>query len=360
MNVFCQKNELQKSLLVEHGCILSLGSALRMSGVPGLRVIADARQNPWRRACWLLAFGALACLMVMDLSYIFVEFLRYEDVVSITYTEPARAGFPAVTVCNVNKVRKSVLCQAGAPVGLNDTVFYRWRDLLCNSSNRNIAMSKEDLKLSRELTDWVQVTQSDKRYRGFLLGHKMEDVLQSCVLNGVDCRALNLLDHKSVPSLGSCFCVGCNPGIRYRYPSNRAKQSLNGLHLLLNVQLEEYLPLTVEAGFLIMIHHPWAEEDITQDVTFVAPGSATFISVLMRQLHKPTHTQIQNIRFIMTSNTSASTNSCKVILYGADTLNTSDQLIDHVQSKVPVITSQTIGKTETSLITLQDVPFTIY
>ncbi|KAM7293124.1 acid-sensing ion channel 4-A-like [Ixodes scapularis] len=142
-------------------------------------------------------------------------------------------------------------------------------------------MSKEDLKLSRELTDWVQVTQSDKRYRGFLLGHKMEDVLQSCVLNGVDCRALNLLDHKSVPSLGSCFCVGCNPGIRYRYPSNRAKQSLNGLHLLLNVQLEEYLPLTVEAGFLIMIHHPWAEEDITQDVTFVAPGSATFISVLM-------------------------------------------------------------------------------
>ncbi|KAM7293125.1 acid-sensing ion channel 4-A-like [Ixodes scapularis] len=111
-----------------------------MSGVPGLRVIADARQNPWRRACWLLAFGALACLMVMDLSYIFVEFLRYEDVVSITYTEPARAGFPAVTVCNVNKVRKSVLCQAGAPVGLNDTVFNRWRDLLCNSSNRNIAV----------------------------------------------------------------------------------------------------------------------------------------------------------------------------------------------------------------------------
>lgn len=47
------------------------------------------------------------------------------------------------------------------------------------------------------------------------------------------------------------------------------------------MQLEEYLPLTVEAGFLIMIHHPWAEEDITQDVTFVAPGSATFISVLM-------------------------------------------------------------------------------
>ncbi|KAM7293123.1 hypothetical protein ISCGN_026253 [Ixodes scapularis] len=51
--------------------------------------------------------------------------------------------------------------------------------------------------------------------------------------------------------------------------------------MLLNVQLEEYLPLTVEAGFLIMIHHPWAEEDITQDVTFVAPGMATFISVLM-------------------------------------------------------------------------------
>ncbi|KAL1433052.1 hypothetical protein MTO96_002027 [Rhipicephalus appendiculatus] len=52
-----------------------------------------------------------------------------------------------------------------------------------------------------------------------------------------------------------------------------------GLNLVLDVELSEYLPLSVEAGFAILVHYPWREIDVAKDVTFVAPGFSTYITL---------------------------------------------------------------------------------
>ncbi|XP_049522741.1 degenerin del-1 [Dermacentor silvarum] len=53
----------------------------------------------------------------------------------------------------------------------------------------------------------------------------------------------------------------------------------HGLTLILDAELDEYLPLSVEAGFAIMVHHPWSEINVAMETTMVAPGFSTYITV---------------------------------------------------------------------------------
>ncbi|KAG0428039.1 hypothetical protein HPB47_024951 [Ixodes persulcatus] len=64
----------------------------------------------------------------------------------------------------------------------------------------------------------------------------------------------------------------------------------------------------------------------------------------------------------MTSCPSTPPNYCKSVIHGVPALTTSDQLITHIESEVPFITTLMMGKTKTALITFQEtyVPFTNY
>ncbi|KAH9373877.1 hypothetical protein HPB48_016147 [Haemaphysalis longicornis] len=123
-----------------HACHPSR-SAVRASGLPGLRVVASPVS--WqRRIAWLLAWLTLSALMAVDLHAVVSDFLRFDDVVSMSVREPARATFPAVTVCNLNSVRRSVMCSDNDAQPLLHTAhFAYWRKRLCqNATHRNIAV----------------------------------------------------------------------------------------------------------------------------------------------------------------------------------------------------------------------------
>ncbi|KAG0420871.1 hypothetical protein HPB47_003220 [Ixodes persulcatus] len=88
----------------------------------------------------------------------------------------------------------------------------------------------------------------------------------------------------------------------------------------------------------------------------------TYPPSAQNKLLQTTQIIIQNSTYNTTSYTSAPTNSCKGVIHGVPALTTSNQVIAHIESKVPVITACMMGKTETALIMFQEtyVPFTIY
>ncbi|XP_077557899.1 acid-sensing ion channel 4-like [Haemaphysalis longicornis] len=273
-----------------HACHPSR-SAVRASGLPGLRVVASPVS--WqRRIAWLLAWLTLSALMAVDLHAVVSDFLRFDDVVSMSVREPARATFPAVTVCNLNSVRRSVMCSDNDAQPLLHTAhFAYWRKRLCqNATHRNIALSEQDLILARNLTNWIRIVFRDVHYQKLGLGHRMDDMVLQCTIYGHECRQIDALGIKTVSSFGDCVCVGCYPHLGRDYSRDRLRPQKSGLTLLLNVEINEYLPLSVEAGFAVMIHHPWAEINVASDSTFVAPGQMTYISVLrteFRRLREP-------------------------------------------------------------------------
>ncbi|XP_075738189.1 degenerin del-1-like isoform X1 [Rhipicephalus microplus] len=219
--------------------------------------------------------------MAQDLSAVVTDYLRFDDIVTVSVHEPARPTFPAVTVCNMNPMRLSALCTPRLPpVHEHDEALQYWRRLLCNSTaHRDIALSTEDLEQQRELTDWIKTVFRDNQFADLHLGHQMNAMVRQCTLNGEDCHKDNLLGMKSVHPYGECVCVGCNRKRGTHYVRDMNDGCRHGLSLVLDVELNEYVPLTVEAGFAIMVHYPWREIDVAKDVTFVAPGFSTYISV---------------------------------------------------------------------------------
>lgn len=81
------------------------------SSVPGLREICNSDQ--WiRKIGWFFVFALLGYLALKDIHQLLSEFYHYPVSVDVRIRESRKLPFPAVTVCNLNIVRYSALCNS--------------------------------------------------------------------------------------------------------------------------------------------------------------------------------------------------------------------------------------------------------
>ncbi|CAN8026789.1 unnamed protein product, partial [Ixodes persulcatus] len=185
--------------------------------------------------------------------------------------------FPAVTVCNVNPWRKSKLCKEDSFVSKSAKALI---SQLCNSVPRNVAlqMGEEDLALAQRLKTWISVEQRRNLSRAERLGHQIEDMILECRVQDGDCLSTHLLDLRLVPRYGNCYCLGCNSS-RFSWQAMQMSDPEQGLQMSLNMEPDEFLPLTVEAGFYVMVNQAGAREEVFDNAVYVPPGATTYIGV---------------------------------------------------------------------------------
>ena len=68
-----------------------------------------------RRITWAVIVVASVTLCLWQISNAVDQYIRYDTVNSIVTKKHETLAFPAITVCNVNKVRKSYAEALGAP-----------------------------------------------------------------------------------------------------------------------------------------------------------------------------------------------------------------------------------------------------
>ena len=75
------------------------------------------KQNAFvvRRITWAVIVVASVTLCLWQISNAVDQYLQYDTVNSITITKHESMSFPAITVCNVNGVRKAYAESLGAP-----------------------------------------------------------------------------------------------------------------------------------------------------------------------------------------------------------------------------------------------------
>ncbi|XP_074594392.1 epithelial sodium channel subunit alpha-like [Brevipalpus obovatus] len=88
-----------------------LTALLADSSVPGLREICHS-DHFFRKIAWLIVFFFLGFLALRDIHQLLSEFYRYPVTVDVRLRESRKLPFPAVTVCNLNIVRYSALCNS--------------------------------------------------------------------------------------------------------------------------------------------------------------------------------------------------------------------------------------------------------
>ena len=102
------------------------------SSVPGVRDIAGTR-NIIRKTFWFICFLILGILALRDISQLVAEYFVYPITVNVRLKDSRRLLFPAITVCNLNIVRYSALCNSSMAVVNMTMIPPDLADKLCGS-----------------------------------------------------------------------------------------------------------------------------------------------------------------------------------------------------------------------------------
>ncbi|KAH7931522.1 hypothetical protein HPB52_025614 [Rhipicephalus sanguineus] len=199
-------------------CCLTARGLYSQSTVPGFIQMAQAR-NPFRIIIWFVAFVGLGSVALSNLYELMHEYFQYPLTVNIRLEDVNNVEFPAVTLCNLNPVRKSLLC------GQETDLDYTLQEFLCNKT--------AEMTVHARSLDWFT----------------------------------------AAVRLSAEACYLCNEA--------RSLESISvvGLELLIAVEQYEYLPITPEAGYMVMIHKQGHDPEEATDGIFVAPGQTTYVGV---------------------------------------------------------------------------------
>ncbi|XP_065714849.2 acid-sensing ion channel 1 isoform X1 [Patagioenas fasciata] len=226
-----------------------------------------------RQALWAVAFLLSLSVFLYQVADRIVYYLEYHHVTLLSEEESPEMTFPAVTFCNINRVRVSQL-------------------------------SHEDLLYLAPLVDYepgmelgfspAQPGPGDEDEPLNLYGffnrtcHQLEDMLLSCSYRGERCGPS---DFAAVfTRYGKCYTFNAGQDGKPRLITMKGGTG-NGLEIMLDIQQDEYLPVwgetdetSFEAGIKVQIHSQDEPPLIDQLGFGVAPGFQTFVSCQEQRL----------------------------------------------------------------------------
>lgn len=374
----------------------TLKSLFSASNVPGLRELALS-DHITRKIYWLIAFLGLGFLCLSDIHQLLSEFYSYPITVDVRLRETRKLNFPFVTVCNLNIVRFSAICNST----LNISIPLELKQKLCglslteettNSSStdiedindilgdvakketgpgggssgsttgeaesehhdedrapevttsppettskqhrskrqvrgsagpagttRNKGPSKgtpgrpvpgdipgkggkhwadeglteeielterEEKELQENLTTWLAVMNNVDKNLTTQLGHQFEDMLLRCTMKSNNCTDPRNFKKTFSPSEGNCFTYKSFQFVGRRKTMKKPVETSlagvdHGLELVLNLEVNEYLPGSAQTGALVMVHTSEDFGTTVSEAIFVAPERTTYIGMKM-------------------------------------------------------------------------------
>ena len=378
----------------ENNDTTTLKSLFSQSNIPGLRELALS-DHITRKIYWLVAFLGLGILCLSDIHQLLSEFYSYPITVDVRLRETRKLQFPFVTVCNLNIVRFSAICNST----LNISIPIELKQKLCglslteetnNSSSSDIEdindilgeaakketstqsslttetdgvdhpeegdrspeattvppdnhdqekhrgrrqirgapsgstpgrnkgpakgagsgrpagpdvgrgkhwsdeglieeielTEREEKELQENLTTWLAVMNNVDKNLTTMLGHQFEDMLLRCTMKSNNCTDPRNFKQTFSPSEGNCFTYKSFQFIGRRKTLKKSVETSlagvdHGLELVLNLEVNEYLPGSAQTGALVMVHTSEDFGTTVSEAIFVAPERTTYIGMKM-------------------------------------------------------------------------------
>ena len=238
------------------------------STLHGLHYIFEKRPAP-QRCIWLILQTTMFALFFWQTLTLTLDYLEYNVTSTTEFVTEQESKFPAVTLCNFNKYRKSVI---------NRTDFHE------------VLLIKNPLYPSKVVVNWTKYANvNDLNMKEFIhkAGHQMEynqttkkGMLYRCTWRG------DVLNHTAftpvLTDMGLCYTFNSGKNMTIRKVDSPGSNF--GLHLRMSVEQAEYIGnLAFSAGLRIRIHDP-DEPPLVSSLGFaVMPGSHVFASITRRR-----------------------------------------------------------------------------
>ncbi|XP_070542006.1 amiloride-sensitive sodium channel subunit gamma-like [Ptychodera flava] len=278
-----------------------LGNVMTNSTVHGLPNIRRAQSVP-KRIFWSISFLTAVGLFIGFSSTLIKHYFEYEVDVSVSVTFERDLAFPAVTICNLNPLRKSLLTEMQW-TQLQGIVDYSRRNnrgevASANGTFKNETGGNSSHQQSTDYNQWDNMDETfhtdsspewwmNKQIEEYLaqqdvsqrvhIGHQIDDMLITCRWSNRQCSPKNFTHHLDI-MYGNCYTF--NGGGKNAHISTNFAGPTHGLTLELFVEQDEYLDnLTHSAGIRVAIHPP-GQTPFPEDTGFdVEPGTLTSVGI---------------------------------------------------------------------------------
>ncbi|CAH1802000.1 unnamed protein product [Owenia fusiformis] len=228
--------------------------------VHGVRQIGENTPFFLRRVIWLCLVVTGFALFTHQLITSFLYYFSYPMSVTMKINYNTTLTFPAVTVCNQNAFRATMMEELG--------LYENLTELYSEHGSGEVSQSFRNLSLLHLFKTG---------------GHQLEDMVLSCHWSGRECSPDEITT--TFTDYGTCYTF--NHG-RNGIPTLESIQtgSAYGLKLRLNVEQYEYMKGPNSGAGVKILIHDHNEIPLVGDLgQAIPPGMQAFVGVRMLQLH---------------------------------------------------------------------------
>ncbi|GFO21960.1 reverse transcriptase [Plakobranchus ocellatus] len=217
------------------------------------------RRPVWRRMVWSVLVASSVAWAAHNVYHIVSDYNSHSFQTSVSSEYQSKMNFPAVTVCNLNRIRLSKTTQ-----------------FLLELLQRAVMRGIDGAVINYYFIDHFLKQSSRQQQRE--MGHQMQDMLVKCNFGNEVCTSENFTYSYNLQH-GNCYTfAGSQDSKRSEWLTMRAGPG-NGLSMEFNVQFDEYLPSTTASGLKVLIHDN-GEVPFPEDGGIMAgTGAATSIAI---------------------------------------------------------------------------------
>ncbi|GFR10048.1 acid-sensing ion channel 1 [Trichonephila clavata] len=231
-------------------------------------------QSKFRKLLWLLILVICLSGCGFQINRFLHLYFQYPVLLNLEVERKMQLDFPAVTMCNVNEIKRQKEMQEFSKELTFSVIFDK---NFTNMNNSSSGMTQE----SDNLLNYID---SGKDYQ-----EEVKNFIMNCFFNGRSCFE-NSFYHTSSPSYGDCFTFNKVTSDEEK-PLSVSKSGLySGLEILLDAENGNYSLSSGAIGFRIVIHDPSENPNPEERGFSISPGFETSVSMrqtLIRRLPPP-------------------------------------------------------------------------
>ena len=232
-----------------------------------------------KRVIWGLIFFAAASYCLYNIGERASHFASKPSSTTLSVSAQDSVPFPAVTICNLNPIKKSVAEQLNITDLLklyyqSNTFFYTRPQLIYSLVFKNLSANELCNSYLNEIDNSTQsMTLHDLYVNGAI---NSSELIQQCIF-GQEYTICNDMFEPIITNLGLCYSINSNKSLLHsRAPGIRA-----GLNMLIDIQqFTHYIAsLDSTAGVKVLVHSKDVLPDPDESGIAISPGKSTYISL---------------------------------------------------------------------------------
>ncbi|GBM01937.1 Acid-sensing ion channel 1 [Araneus ventricosus] len=266
-----------------------LSTYVNQTTTHGVRKITTSR-HPARKFFWILVFLTSLGGCCYHCSYLIGNYLSNPKVTITQEKDADFVEFPALTVCNLNVIKKDYAHQyfemassrrlKGSPGKANVTA---------TKAPNTCYQSEAELlqKSAVDLSDtWLSLGVTKDNLSEF--GHKAEDLIIQCTFNSKDCFGNNTTFYVKItnvtsPIFGLCHTLSVKKNDTDKAMTIKKGGTTQGIRLTLNIERSEYWDLiSAEYGVRLLVHPQGTFPTMQRGGIIASPGRSVHVGVKRR------------------------------------------------------------------------------